>query len=657
MRIEKHSNTRKSITDKLKEEKLKEALAKPNNKPGYIVPPKKPAKPPAKQSYPHTPIPIKPQPKPQPQIQKKIIPIEAKEPQTVGYKILPTPEWFQNNKPVDISIIVPLYKSHVVIKEQIEHWDLNNDGLTKEIIYVNDFCPFNSYNVVLDTWESKKNSLKSPVGKIILNTKNGGYASACNIGANHALGKYLIFLNADCVVTTNWVKPLYDLIESNKEIGLVGNMQIKKNGYLDSAGSQWSWKNKTFEHVGRNIYNGKPLNGPFNSHAIPKDLLVPQQREMVTGCCFIIEKKLFETINGFDTNYKIGYWEDSDINMKVQELGYKVFFQPNSIIYHKVGHSAAGGHKFMTENRKLFHNRWVNSGRFEDFIITPRPGGKLETNIKKNVNGDVIGCIIACNEEEFLEASVDSIAPLVNKWIIVIGGNEYAYKAGMCDSKGYPNDNTIEIANKLASKYGGEVIEPPGRLWKDKVEMRNSYASKLQEGQWMFMLDGDEVYNQNQLWRVTELMQQYEVIIENFHIFWNNVNTIGTGSWDNYPQERIVKWHKNFGYRGKNHLKVSLNDTTLADSTFPTYKGKEKLFYHYSWVRPIDKIRQKFDYYRYQTGKNLPNYVDDVFLKWRTNPTSVKGRTHPLGGGDYASFTGIHPTQVQKLINEGKLNF
>jgi GT2 family glycosyltransferase len=571
--------------------------------------------------------------------------------------IHPTSEWFTTTEPVDVSIVVPLYRSNEVILRQIRSWDLEDDGLKKEIIYVDDTCPNHSYRVIEPEWLKRKGELKAPVGKIIKNTTNGGFACACNVGANHSNGKYVIFLNADCEVTTNWIKPMIDLMESDSEIGIVGNMQLK-NGKIDSAGSQWSWKKSSFQHIGRHIYHGKEIN-QFRLEDAPVDLTkYPIEREMVTGCCIAMPKKLIVDLEGFDINYRIGYWEDSDLNMRVRAAGYKVYYQPKSKIYHSLGHAKVGGHGFKDHNRKLFRKRWIDTGRLDGLVALSRPGGSIHKTIKQNTKGKVVGCVIACNEEEFLEASVDSVSPIVDEWYFVIGGNEYAHRAGMCDARGYPSDNTLEIAKKLASKYGGKVIEPPGRLWLDKVEMRNAYAEHLKPGNWMFMVDGDEVYKKNQLWRVQELMEEYDVLIMQFWLFWNNMNTIGTRKWEQYPQERVVKWKQGYAYRGKNHLHVAANKSGhLAKSVAPTWSGKEKLFYHYSWVRPIDKIRQKLYYYKYQSGNNNDQYVDDIFLAWRDNPETVRGKTHPMGGGDWAEFPAIHPRSIQELINQGRFDF
>ena len=563
-----------------------------------------------------------------------------------------TPDWFfTKSDKIDVSIIVPLFKSASVIKSQIDNWPIYNDGLTKEIIYVDDRCPMESHRQVIRSWEEKIPDIG--IGAIVNNTLNCGYGKACNIGSKYAKGKYLIFLNADCIVYDNWILPMIELLH-DQSIGIVGNMQFKNNK-IESAGSQWSWKTKSFLHIGKNIYNGEILQEQMTMNNAKEDIFQIQEREMVTGCCFAIRNDLFYDLGGFDENYKVGYWEDADLCLRVREAGCKVFYQPNSRIYHEVSHTKSVGHKYKNENYNFFEKRWISTGRIDKFVESKRENPPI-CSIKNNIDGKVVGCVIACNEEEFLEASVNSISPMVDEWIFVIGGNEYAYQSKMCDHLGYPNDKTLEIAYRLANKYGGIVIEPPNRLWQDKVEMRNQYAQRLNQGDWMFMLDGDEVYKPNQLWRLTELMKSHECLILQFWTFWNNINTIGTGKWDKYPQERLIKWKEGYRYSGKNHLYVSNGEDKLVRECVNTYRGEERLFYHYSWVRPLEKIMQKREYYKIQANKSEDDYVERIFLRWRELPDFVT-YTHPFGQGGWETFKGIHPKEVQDLIDAGLLNF
>ncbi len=269
-------------------------------------------------------------------------------------RMIQTPGWFTSQGPVDVSIIVPLYKSREAIKRQIASWDLVDDGLTKEIIYVDDQCPSRSYRVVLEMWEGKRkrHKIKSPIGKLVLNQSNSGFGPTCNVGAAKANGKYLIFLNADTMVTPNWIKPLVTPLMDDPSIGIVGNLQVATNGKIDSAGSQWQWSTKTFQHIGRHIFNGKEIKNAFPLDKAPRELLRPGDRDMVTGACFAIRSDLYMDLGGFDEGFRIGYWEDSDLNMRVKDAGYRIYYEPASRIIHNVGQSGAGGHEFMGENRR-----------------------------------------------------------------------------------------------------------------------------------------------------------------------------------------------------------------------------------------------------------------------------------------------------------------
>jgi GT2 family glycosyltransferase len=286
----------------------------------------------------------------------------------------PTPEWFRRNEPADVSVIIPMYKSNNVVGDLIKSW-LLNDGIKWEIIFVDDSCPNNSKDVVIQNWAARR-PLHQPVGRIIYNTETKGYGQTCNVGAEHASGEYLIFLNADTTVTPGWIDPIVKLLRQ-PDVGLVGNLQIKEggmwNGHIDSAGSEWSWERDCFDHIGRHIYHGRALPEPMKPELAPPDVLNDGVREMVTGCCFGIRRDLFRYIGGFNPNYRIGYWEDAELSLFVRELGYKVMFTSKSIIHHKLSHTNSGAHPFAEFNKQYFKNRWVKSGRIDPLIKFKRP--------------------------------------------------------------------------------------------------------------------------------------------------------------------------------------------------------------------------------------------------------------------------------------------
>jgi len=286
------------------------------------------------------------------------------------YAVYRTPSWFENTEKAEVSVIVPLYKSASVVRDLIKSWDIQNDGIRVEVIYVDDCCPHNSKDAVIAQWITRKDELSKPVGKILYSPENQGFGVACNIGARNATGDYLIFLNADTLVTPGWIRPIIRQLKK-EDVGIVGNLQLKKKGdreIIDSGGSEWSWADSSFLHIGRDCYDGKRLQNSFYSNNCPKDLFELGEREMVTGACFGIRRSLFNEIGGFNPNYRIAYWEDSEICMVLREKGYKILYQPNSRIYHQGQHSNSGGHRFHEHNRSYFLNKWVNSGRIDRLV-------------------------------------------------------------------------------------------------------------------------------------------------------------------------------------------------------------------------------------------------------------------------------------------------
>lgn len=309
-------------------------------------------------------------------------------------KQVDTPEWFTNKNPVDVSIIIPLYKSNIFIRDLIKSWHFSC-RYTYEIIFVDDCCPNDSINFAFDSINSRRNEIQNPVGKIIKNLINKGYGQSCNTGAMYAQGKYLIFLNADTTVNSGWIEPIIDLLQV-ENVGIVGNLQLQKDtSFIDSAGSEWDWDKKLFGHIGKNSYNKKPLQISLRLDNAPNDIMQIGEREMVTGCCFGISAKLFEYVGGFDPAYKIGYWEDTDLNMRIRELGYKVMFTPKSIIRHVGGHSGAGSHVYYNHNVSYFFNKWIKSHRIDNLLLSendknPYPPVKNILLRRRQSHGDTL---------------------------------------------------------------------------------------------------------------------------------------------------------------------------------------------------------------------------------------------------------------------------
>lgn len=281
--------------------------------------------------------------------------------------IMKLPEYFYNKNEKEVSVIVPIYKSQDVVQDLIESFAKTKNKSETEIVFADDACPNKTKEKIFYYVEKYKNELFPCYSiKIICSDKNRGYAGNCNFGAKNACGKYLIFLNADTKVTNNWIDNMVCHLKNTK-IGIVGNLQLRWggefDGAIDSAGSEWSQMHRSFLHIGGRIYKGVMLAKPYYPHNAPSDILKTSEKQMVTGCCVAIRKELFYEIGMYDENYLIGYCEDADMCMTLQEKGYKIIFEPSSVIFHRKHHSKSLKHPHMKDNRTYFANKWIKTNK------------------------------------------------------------------------------------------------------------------------------------------------------------------------------------------------------------------------------------------------------------------------------------------------------
>jgi GT2 family glycosyltransferase/tetratricopeptide (TPR) repeat protein/SAM-dependent methyltransferase len=197
--------------------------------------------------------------------------------------------------------------------------------------------------------------------RIIRNQENLGFAKACNQGARAARGKYLVFLNNDTIPLKGWLRALVGEVDGCAEVGIVGSKLLYQDGTIQHAGV-------VIDRVGRrpyHIYKGLPSESPS----------VNQRREYqaVTGACLLIRQPLFMELGGFDEGFRNSF-EDVDLCLKVGERGYRVVYQPRSVVYHL--ESQTPGRKLHDEsNAKRLWERWGSHWWLVDEDLHYHTGG------------------------------------------------------------------------------------------------------------------------------------------------------------------------------------------------------------------------------------------------------------------------------------------
>jgi hypothetical protein len=160
--------------------------------------------------------------------------------------------------------------------------------------------------------------------KIINSKINLGAGGGRNRGAKSAKGEYLLFVDDDNVVDSKMIKTLSSYMTKNNDCGLVGPlMKYKKH-----PKKIWLYFADINMTTSRAFYKGTAEKDRGQYEEIIQVGHIPNS--------FMIRKKDFKQINGFDEKYIVMY-EEADLAEKVKKvLGKKVIINTAAITYHNV---------------------------------------------------------------------------------------------------------------------------------------------------------------------------------------------------------------------------------------------------------------------------------------------------------------------------------
>ncbi|AGY76813.2 glycosyltransferase family 2 protein [Clostridium autoethanogenum] len=202
--------------------------------------------------------------------------------------------------------------------------------------------------------------------KIIESKKNLGFAGGNNLGIKYALDNkadYVLLLNNDTLVEANFLNNMINSFNVDNRIGLVGCkiMYYPQKNIIWYGGGCIDWFRFIGDHYGmKEIDQGQ----------------CDREKEIdfMTGCCMLIKREVFEKAGLLSGDYFM-YFEDVDFCVKVKNTGYKIWYNPKAIIYHKVGFSSGGEEspfsiEWGTRNRFIFMNKYKNNVTMFNFILS-----------------------------------------------------------------------------------------------------------------------------------------------------------------------------------------------------------------------------------------------------------------------------------------------
>lgn len=162
----------------------------------------------------------------------------------------------------------------------------------------------------------------------LYNDKNLGFTGGANTGIRYALEHnydYVALLNNDAVADKDWIKNLVAAAQKHKS-GLTTGLLLMHDGkFIDSSGDWFSKWGLAF-----------PRNRGDKASAAPDGGFVFG----ASGGATLYNCSMLREIDPFDDDF-FAYYEDNDLSFRAQLAGWKVYYEPTAIAYHKLSQTTS----------------------------------------------------------------------------------------------------------------------------------------------------------------------------------------------------------------------------------------------------------------------------------------------------------------------------
>ncbi len=178
-----------------------------------------------------------------------------------------------------------------------------------------------------------------PAIRLVQSQVNGGFGYGCNLGANHAQGTYLVFLNPDTTVCPGWLDALLAPL-SDPQVALVTPciLRMDEPARINTAGND-------IHPTGLAFCRGAGMP--------PAAFMTPEDVAAISGAAFSVRRDVWDVLGGMDEALFL-YMEDTDLSWRAWLAGFRCLYVPNPVVYHDYAlRFGAGKFFFQERNRYL----------------------------------------------------------------------------------------------------------------------------------------------------------------------------------------------------------------------------------------------------------------------------------------------------------------
>lgn len=175
-----------------------------------------------------------------------------------------------------------------------------------------DYISHQDYEIIVvdDGSSDQTASIARELGVQVISQVNAGPAAARNAGVQQAQGEIILFTDADCIPTSNWLAEMVKPFNDSDVVGVKGAYLCQETNLISRFVQQ------EFEY---------------------KYLLLSKlpKIDFIDTYSAAYRKNIFKENGGFDMRFPVPSVEDQELSFRLARKGYKLVFQPSAKVYHQ----------------------------------------------------------------------------------------------------------------------------------------------------------------------------------------------------------------------------------------------------------------------------------------------------------------------------------
>ncbi len=270
----------------------------------------------------------------------------------------------------ELSIIVTSYKNPELLRLCLDSIKKNTSDIDYELIVTDSATEEDTDLMMREDF---------PRDKFFPFEKNVGFQELVKKGIEESTGKYLLILNGDILVKEKSIEILLSYLKNNQDVGMVGPKLLSFNGEFQDSCFRFY---KPITIVYRRTFLGK---FGFAKKHLDRFLMKdydhndPKEVDWLMGSAMMMPRRAIDKVGTMDSNFFM-YMEDVDWCRRFWENGFKVVYNPESVMLHY--HGKGSGKKGMFYS--VFFNRltWIHISSalkyFKKYLGKPNPRKNLK---------------------------------------------------------------------------------------------------------------------------------------------------------------------------------------------------------------------------------------------------------------------------------------